>query len=159
MLKHIHPIAGTIGFLIILAFWTSTVGSELFGSVELITAVKRTIPWGFSILVPALAMTGLSGFRLAGGVSTGPIASKRRRMKFIAGNGLLVLAPSAFYLALLASHGAFDGRFYAVQAVELVAGAVNLALMALNMRDGLRLTGRLTRPRSEKCPAAPPLSG
>jgi len=30
-----------------------------------------------------------------------------------------------------------------VQAVELVAGAINLTLMFLNIRDGLRLTGRL----------------
>jgi hypothetical protein len=30
-----------------------------------------------------------------------------------------------------------------VQAVELVAGAANILLMSLNIRDGLRLSGRL----------------
>jgi hypothetical protein len=50
MLKRIHPIAGIIAFLTILTFWTSTVVSELFGSVETITFVKQAIPWGFLIL-------------------------------------------------------------------------------------------------------------
>jgi hypothetical protein len=44
-----------------------------------------------------------------------------------------------------ASRGDFGSLFHAVQAVELIAGAINLALMSLNIRDGLRLTGRLMR--------------
>jgi hypothetical protein len=63
-------------------------------------------------------------------------------MPFIAANGIIVLMPAAFYLALLASRGDFGRIFYAVQAVELIAGAFNLSLMVLNIRDGLRLTGR-----------------
>ena len=63
-------------------------------------------------------------------------------MPFIAGNGLLILAPVALYLDRLASRGEFGTLFYAVQAVELIAGAVNLTLMSLSLRDGLRLTGR-----------------
>ena len=39
--------------------------------------------------------------------------------------------------------GSFDTAFYVVQAIELVAGATNLALMGLNARDGLRMAGRL----------------
>lgn len=64
-------------------------------------------------------------------------------MPFIAGNGLLILIPAALYLATLASRGEFGGLFYAIQTIELVAGAVNLMLMSLNIRDGFRLTGRL----------------
>jgi hypothetical protein len=143
MLKNIHPIAGIIAFLTILTFWTSTVVSELFGSVETITFVKQAIPWGFLILVPALAITGASGFRLAGTSSDSRLVRKKRRMPFIAGNGILILIPAALYLSMLASRGEFGSQFYGVQAVELVAGAVNLTLMFLNIRDGLRLTGRL----------------
>ena len=69
---------------------------------------------------------------------------KKQRMPFIVGNGLLILIPSALYLAMRASRGEFDSVFYGVQAVELLAGAVNLALMSLNIRDRFRLTGRLT---------------
>lgn len=34
----------------------------------------------------------------------------------------------------------------AVQALELAAGAVNIKLLGLNMRDGLKMKGRLRRP-------------
>ncbi len=144
MLRRIHPVAGIIAFLTILTFWSSTVVAELFGSVETITFVKQAIPWGFLMLVPALAITGASGFWLAGTSSEPTIVRKKRRMPVIAGNGLLILIPVALYLGRLASRGEFDGLFYGVQAVELVAGAVNLTLMSLNIRDGLRLTGRLS---------------
>ena len=60
-------------------------------------------------------------------------------MPWIAANGLLVLVPCALLLDRWAAASLLDARFVAVQAVELVAGAVNLALMALNLRDGRRL--------------------
>jgi hypothetical protein len=145
MLKRVHPIAGTVGFLMILTFWLSTVATELSGSAAAVAAVKQAIPWGFLILVPALAITGASGLRLAGGSAAPAIARKRRRMPFIAANGVLILIPAALYLAMLAGRGEFGWRFYAVQALELAAGALNLTLMALNTRDGLRLAGRLSR--------------
>ena len=143
MLRRLHPIAGIVGFLTIVTFWTSTVGSELFGSMETIIAVKLAIPWGLVVLVPALAIAGATGFRMAGASSDPRVVGKKRRMPFIAGNGVLILVPAALYLALLASRGEFGPAFYAVQAVELTAGAINLALMSLNIRDGLRLSGRL----------------
>lgn len=91
----------------------------------------------------AMAAVGASGFRL-GGRSAAPLAvAKKRRMPIIALNGLLVLVPAAFFLAYRADAGRFDAAFYFVQAVELLAGAANLALIGLNMRDGLRLSGRL----------------
>ncbi len=73
------------------------------------------------------------------------IAAKKKRMPFIAANGILILIPSALYLSFKAHAGAFDTGFYAVQALELIAGAVNIVLLGLNMRDGFRLTGKLRR--------------
>ena len=70
-------------------------------------------------------------------------------MPFIAANGLLVLIPSALFLALKARTGQFDLSFYLVQALELAAGATNLTLLGLNMRDGLKMKGRL-RPHRPK---------
>jgi hypothetical protein len=105
--------------------------------------VKQAIVWGLLILAPALAITGASGTRMAGASSNPGIVRKKRRMAFIAGNGLLILIPAALCLASLASRGTFGGLFYGVQAIELVAGAINLTLMSLNIREGLRLTGRL----------------
>ncbi|WP_420224402.1 hypothetical protein [Pigmentiphaga litoralis] len=65
-------------------------------------------------------------------------------MKLIAANGLLILLPSAFFLAARANSGQFGTDFYAVQTIELVAGAANIVLMSLNVRDGLRLRGEKT---------------
>lgn len=144
MTKTIHPIAGAIALFMILGFWLSTAISEVFAGAGTVTTVKTLIPWGFIILIPALMAAGGSGF---GRKRRGPlVAAKRKRMPVIAANGLLILIPSALYLSAKAQAGAFDTGFYAVQAIELIAGAVNITLLGLNMRDGLRLAGKRRRP-------------
>lgn len=142
MTRFVHPAAGALALATITAFWLSTAFSELFASQEAVIAVKTAIPWGFLVLVPALAATGGSGFALARGRRAGLVGAKIRRMPLIAANGVLVLIPSALILAYKAGAGAFDGVFYAVQALELVAGAANIALLGLNMHDGLKMKGR-----------------
>ena len=143
MLVRVHAVAGAVSGATILAFWLSTVAVELSGDVVAIAAVKTAIPWGLLLLIPALMLTGATGFRVAGKRNDAPVQAKRRRMPIIAGNGLLILVPAAYFLAWRASTGRFDEAFYAVQGIELLAGAVNLALIGLNLRDGLRASGRL----------------
>ena len=147
-LKHaIHPLAGTLALLIIAGFWLATVAAEIWGSAATVAAIKTAIPWGFLLLVPALAATGGSGMALAEGGRSGLAARKRRRMAAIALNGSLVLIPSALFLAARAGAGRFDTGFVLVQAIELVAGAVNLTLLCLNLRDGIRMArGRKALP-------------
>lgn len=145
MLKIVHPVAGGIALLTIATFWLSTVISELSGSQALIASVKTTIPWGFLLLIPALAAAGGTGVLMSKGSRVGLVGTKFKRMPFIAGNGILVLIPSALFLASKASASEFDTNFYLVQALELVAGAVNITLLGLNMRDGLKLKGWLRR--------------
>ena len=145
MTKTIHPIAGGIALLTILTFWLSTALSEMFAPTAIVVTVKTLVPWGFLILVPALMAVGISGFRLSR-KRRGPfVAAKQRRMPFIAANGILILIPSALFLSSKAQAGEFDAMFLVVQALELAAGAVNIALMTLNMRDGLRIAGKLRR--------------
>ncbi|WP_108681157.1 hypothetical protein [Methyloceanibacter sp. wino2] len=143
MLKILHPVAGAVALATIATFWLSTAFSELFASEAAVTAVKTAIPWGFLLLIPALAAAGGSGFALAHGRRAGLIGRKIKRMPLIAANGILVLIPAALFLAFKARAGEFDAVFYLVQAVELVAGAVNITLLGLNMRDGLKMAGRL----------------
>lgn len=140
MPRIIHPLAGLIALVTIATFWLSTAISELFASAAAVTAVKTAIPWGFILLVPALAATGGSGFFLSKGQRQGRVGSKLKRMPFIAANGLLVLIPAALYLAAKARAGEFDAAFYAVQALELIAGAVNIVFLGMSMRDGMALT-------------------
>lgn len=145
MPRRIHPIAGALALLTSLTFWTATVLVETLGDTAAIVAVKTAIPWGLLILIPALAATGGSGLALARRRCGDLVAAKRRRMPLIAANGLLILVPSALFLAFKAQSGALDASFYAVQALELIAGAVNIVLLGLSLRDGLRLSGRLRR--------------
>ncbi len=143
MIRILHRIAGVTGMLTIAAFWGSTVAAEALGGPAVILAVKTAILWGLFVLVPAMAITGATGFRMAGGTMDPHIISKRRRMPFIALNGLLVLVPCALFLHAKAASGEFGSVFALVQAIELVAGAANLVLMGLNLRDGRALTGRV----------------
>ena len=145
MIKIIHPVAGVLAILTIATFWLSTALSELFASEAIVTVVKTAIPWGFLLLIPALAAAGGSGFALAKGRRAGLIGAKIKRMPLIAANGILVLIPSALFLASKARATEFDASFYAVQALELAAGAANITLLGLNMHDGLRMKGRLSR--------------
>ncbi len=64
-------------------------------------------------------------------------------MPFIAANGIAVLIPSALFLASKARAGDLD--VYVVQAIELLASAVNIVLLSLNMRDGFKMKGRFRR--------------
>ncbi|MBQ95594.1 MAG: hypothetical protein CL510_07180 [Actinobacteria bacterium] len=142
MKKIIHPLAGGVAILMIAIFWLSTAISELSGSEPFVVLVKTLIPWGFIILAPALAAVGGTGFALGGGRSSGLVGKKRKRMPIIAANGVLILIPSALFLAAKAKAGDFDGTFYTIQMVELAAGAVNLWLLTKNALDGRKLTAR-----------------
>ncbi len=145
MIKSIHPVAGALAILTIATFWLSTALTELFASEATVTAVKMAIPWGFLLLVPAIMATGGSGIALAKGRRGGVIGAKVKRMPLIAANGILVLIPAALFLASKAGAAEFDTSFYVVQAIELTAGAANITMLGLNMRDGLKMKGRLRR--------------
>jgi hypothetical protein len=141
MKTRVHAIAGSVALLTIVSFWLSTVIAELFLPVSAVVAVKRAVLLGMTWLIPAMAIVGASGFSLAGKRRGRLVIAKRRRMPVIAANGLLVLLPSAIWLYGKAEAGELEAWFYAVQALELVAGAVNIALLGASLRDGLRLTG------------------
>ena len=142
LVARVHPIAGGLALTLIAGFWTVTVLVEVMGAPAAVAGVKTAIAWALLALVPALAAAGASGMTLARGRRDPILDAKRARTRLAAANGLLVLVPAALWLAAKARAGELDAAFYAVQAVELTAGAVNLTLLARNMRDGFRLAGR-----------------
>lgn len=142
MLPRIHAFAGGLALLTILAFWSATIVSELTGDLALIARVKAGILMGMAVLVPSLMLTGGTGFRLASRWRSRIVQTKKKRMIAAALNGAVVLVPSAVLLAIWSAQGRFDGWFFAVQALELAAGALNIVLLGLNMRDGLRMRSR-----------------
>jgi hypothetical protein len=154
VVPRIHLGAGLLATLTIALFLASTVLVEAFAGPVAVARVKSLIVMpGLLVLVPLIALTGGTGFALA---RRWPghrvVARKKKRMPVIAGNGVLILIPAAILLDRWAAAGAFDARFYLVQAIELLAGGANLALMGLNIRDGLQLAGR---PGPRRSPQAP----
>lgn len=90
-----------------------------------------------------MMVVGGSGMSLGKTRTDVPLTAKKKRMPFIAANGIFVLVPAALFLNTKASEGVFDQMFYTVQGIEWVAGALNLVLIGLNMRDGLKMAGRI----------------
>jgi hypothetical protein len=139
----VHGVAGSLGLLLAASFWLATAVSELFLSADAVVTVKTAILYAIPILISSVVVAGGSGFTLSRRRKGRLIEAKKRRMRRIAGNGLLVLVPSAILLHAKAAEGQFDITFGGVQAIELVAGAVQITLLVRNLRDGLRLSGRL----------------
>lgn len=136
----IHAGAGTLAMILITGFLTATLISELLLNEAAVLMVKEAILAGICLLIPAMAITGGSGFSLARGRHSPAIDRKRKRMKIIAANGLLILLPLAILLYLRASAGLFNSFFYTMQALEVLAGSTQLALLAENFRDGRKMT-------------------
>jgi hypothetical protein len=157
-LSRVHFVAALLATLTIALFFGSTVVVEATGDHAAVARVKSLIVVpGLLVLVPAIAVTGSTGFVLSRGWQGPLVARKKRRMPIIAGNGLVILVPAAIVLDQWAAAEAFDARFYLMQAVELIAGGMNLTLMGLNIRDGLSLSGRF-RPRPPVRPPQTPTS-
>jgi hypothetical protein len=133
---------------LVIGFWIASLAAEVAAEQQTIAAVKTAIAWGLLALVPAVIAANGSGFGLAQlrtrkGHRVPPLlARKQRRGIAVAAIGLTVLMPCALWLAW-AANGAepLSGTFHAVQALELIGGAINASLLALNARDGLRLRG------------------
>lgn len=138
-LGKLHKTAAFLSMGFIACFWLSSVLSELFGTHHTVLLVKKSILYAFAVFIPAVACTGISGMKLGGKSTYAPIVRKRRRMPWIAANGILILIPCAVFLFVKAQAGEFDTTFYAVQILELVAGATNFTLMALSAKDAQRL--------------------
>ncbi len=145
MKAKVHAAAGAAALLVVGSFWLATVATELSGNLETIAAVKAGVLAGMAVLIPLMIVAGASGFSLAQDWKSPTVLRKKRRMRIVAANGILVLLPSAYVLAGWAGEGRFDAAFLAVQALELAAGAVNIALLSLNMRDGLALRRKPSR--------------
>jgi len=154
MPKRIHLIAGILSPLCIATFFSSTVLVELFGSHDAVANLKSLIVTpGLWILIPCLAATAGSGMYIGKSRRGRLVDNKKMRMPIISANGLLVRVPCAIFLNRWASAGSFDTTFYVVQAPQLLAGATNVTLLALNVGDGLRRTGRFRA--SAAAPARP----
>jgi hypothetical protein len=142
IVRLVHGCASVLGLTLVGTFLLSTAAVEIAGDPVLVARVKSAIVSALWVLVPAMLVAAGSGQWLAGGSSAPLVRTKARRMRVAGANALLVLVPCALVLDGMAAAGRFDGTFAVVQGAEFAAGAGNLALLGLNMRDGLRMRAR-----------------
>lgn len=141
MIQRVHKVMALMAMLCVAVFFSSTLMVELAGDAQAVALVKSLIVMpGLFILIPAIALTGITGNVLAKQRKGRLVTAKQQRMKRIAAAGILLLVPCALILNRWAAAGEFSGGFYALQVVELLAGATNLLLMLMNARDGRRLS-------------------
>lgn len=151
-LAQVHAAAGIIAFCLIGSFFLSSLISELSGNLVWIVTVKRTVfycMWAMVLLVPLAALTG---GKLAGKSRSTLVETKRKRVRWIAPNGLL-LVTIASYLYYKASQPEFDTLFRSAQLLEYALGLTNLRLLGLMIRDGFRLK---PQPKGRPHPTHPP---
>ena len=140
LLARIHVAAATGAIAVIAAFLLSSGVNELIGGAGDIRVLRHAILLGLPLLIACLATAGLTGQRLAGGSRSAIVRRKQRRLQAAAAAGLLVLVPCALILNHLATAPTTGGAFTALEITESVFGTVNLSLLALNFRDGRRMT-------------------
>jgi hypothetical protein len=144
VLVRIHVTAAAGAIAIITTFLVCTAFTELTGGTGEIRVLRHGILLGLPVLVGSLATAGLTGRRLARGSTSAVVRRKRRRLQVAAAVGLLVLIPCAFVLNHLAAAPTTGGAVTVLEITEFVFGTLNLAMLALNFRDGRRLTRQPT---------------
>ena len=145
MLTRVHRLVALLDLLLVTTFFLATLTAEIVGDPAAVVAVKTMVLIGVCILVPCMALTGVTGRLRARNRRNQLVKAKSRRTAVIAAIGLLVLTPCAVALQRMSSAGDFGAAFRVIQAVELAGGAMNIILMSLNVRTGMILTGRVRR--------------
>jgi len=137
----IHILASIAALLLICTFFTASLLAELDSDIYVIRNVKRGILYAIPLLLVTMPVLGISGLKLAGNSRHSLVLLKKRRMKFIALNGgiLIFLAIFLFYWS---HYHKIDGIYLICQIIELLLGAVNLSLIGMNIKDGWTLSGK-----------------
>lgn len=137
-----HLTATFVAVVTISSFFAFSLTAEINGDTELIKNVKEGILFSLPLLLFSMPVLNLTGNKLAGNSQNPGVKTKRKRMKFILWNGM-ALTSLAFFLYYRSHYHTIDGIFLAAQIAEFVLGLTNLALIALNIKSGLQLSGRL----------------
>ena len=87
----------------------------------------------------SMIATGLTANKLYPGILKGQFKIKQIRLKIAAANGVLILLPAAIVLARWSELSEFGVLYWTVQALEIIVGLINITMIGLNIRDGIRL--------------------
>lgn len=139
LLARIHIAAAAAGLVVITTFLVSSAVTDLIGGAGDIRVLRHGILLGLPLLIGCLVTAALTGRRLAGGFRPAVVRRKQRRLQAVAAAGILVLVPCALILNHLAAAPP-SWVFHSLEITEISVGTLNLSLLALNFRDGRRMT-------------------
>ena len=143
-LVRIHLAAAVGALALIATFLVSSAVTELTGSAGDVHSLRQRIVLGLPLLIGCLAAAALTGRRLARNSRAAVIRRKQRRMQVVAAIGIIMLVPCALILDARTAGASAGSVVIALEIAETLAGALNLTLLLLNVRDGRRLS----RPRT-----------
>lgn len=139
-LVRIH-LSGAVGALALIStFLVSSAVTEMAGNAADVHSLRQWIVFGLPLLIGCLAAAALTGRRLARKSRAAVIRRKQRRMQAVAALGIVVLVPCALILDALTASASVSAVVTGLELTEMLAGALNLTLLLLNVRDGRRLS-------------------
>jgi hypothetical protein len=141
-LVKIHLTAAITATLTILSFILSSALAEISREETIIKNVKKIIFFTVPLLLVIMPTLGISGNKLTGKSRNPIVLAKKKRMKLIFINGMMLIGLAAF-LYYRSLHQGIDNVFLIFQIAEFAFGIINLFLISMNIKDGLRLSGRL----------------
>ena len=140
----VHLIATIIAATTIATFFTVSLIAEIRGDEFFIKSVKAFILYALPIMIVSMPALAITGNKLAGQSKNHLVNLKKNRMKFIMINGI-VLVSLAIFLYYRSHFQRIDSVFLAFQIAEFIFGLTNLTLISLNARNGMQLSGRLSK--------------
>ena len=143
MKKRVHLVSAVLTAATLAQFLVSVMVVGAFGNYAALLLVRHYVALGQALLIPALLVTVFTGLGLATGRRSALVQAKMRRMTVVTLLLVILAAPAAVFLDMKASAGAFDQTFVLVQFGELMVLGMCLLLLGRNIRDGMRLSGRL----------------
>lgn len=142
LLSRIHLTAAAGAVAVVIAFLAVSAVTELVGGVGEVRAARQGILLGLPLLIACLATAGITGSRLADRSRSAVVRAKRWRLAAAAVTGLVVLIPCALLLGFPPAAFAGSPQVTALEIIEWAFGSVNLCLLVLNFRAGLRIRSR-----------------
>ncbi|WP_240008012.1 hypothetical protein [Pseudaquidulcibacter saccharophilus] len=142
MISKVHKTAAIVAFLCLVSFWTLSLITEINADKAFFGFVRTYIFYTMFVMIAAIIITAVTGFKIAKKMRGPIIENKKKRMPFIGLNGAIVLLPLAIILFMYSNETILkgqEGMVDTLRLIELIFGAINIILISLNIKDGLKL--------------------
>lgn len=143
-LVRLHILTTIVAALTISTFFAASLYAEISENVEIIKQVKLIIIKALPIMIIAMPTLNITGNKLVGKSQNPIVLLKKKRMKFVIINGIILFL-LAIFLYYYSHYRTIDSIFFSAQIAEFIFGLTNLTLIGLNAKSGFQLSNRPKR--------------